>query len=450
METSNNRVTRIPWIDAAKAVSIFMIVLGHCADKSGEDNILLHLCMFTGVGVFFLLSGMTFCFSSDHHSVTGQPLGFPWFDNRPFRAFLSGLVRHIVLPYFIWSMISILIYGAAGPAAAAMLHSDRHNFSIWKNILGMFYANSGTGYMEWNRPLWFLPCLAVVELIWFALLKLILLIRFDGHNKPVNTESAQTFQQLRKGEKGAVFLPAALYAACLILPLIWFYCLASRGIRLHLPWETETAISVMPYFGIGRLIRGIPAEAGERHETPGNPEAENVPEIQADRESIKNAEGQQLWQNRKTWGRSERGKREKLLMLLLAAGLLIVECSLLKNTKYADFRADRFSDLPLFLPDAAAGILFTLTLAVSLQNSRALQYIGRRTLAILVMHKFPIMACKILLRAAGWEAATLPGMILTDLFMAAAVIALCLPVERLLSRFAPALFGKSLRPGIRR
>ena len=33
------------------------------------------------------------------------------------------------------------------------------SFNIWNNIFGMIYANPNLENMQWNQPLWFLPCL---------------------------------------------------------------------------------------------------------------------------------------------------------------------------------------------------------------------------------------------------------------------------------------------------
>ena len=37
--------------------------------------------------------------------------------------------------------------------------------SLWKNLIGMLYANSRTIYMRWNLPLWFIPCMSVTLII---------------------------------------------------------------------------------------------------------------------------------------------------------------------------------------------------------------------------------------------------------------------------------------------
>ena len=116
---------RLNGIDAAKGLAIMMVVLGHCADKNGPDRVLLHFSMFTGVGVFFLLSGATFCWRDGT---------FPWFDQRPFRFLTKSLWRSLILPYFIWGSISVVIYGLLGRYAAAELSSDRHHFDIGPNL----------------------------------------------------------------------------------------------------------------------------------------------------------------------------------------------------------------------------------------------------------------------------------------------------------------------------
>ena len=58
-----------------------------------------------------------------------------------------------------------------------------------------------------------------------------------------------------------------------------------------------------------------------------------------------------------------------------------------------------------------------------------------RTLAVLVMHKFPVMAMKLLLRNRRESILTDAGMMLVSVF-------LCLLAERILSRICPAVFGK--------
>ena len=358
---------RLNGIDAAKGLAIMMVVLGHCADKNGPDRVLLHFSMFTGVGVFFLLSGAAFCWKDGT---------FPWFDQRPFYSLAKSLWRSLILPYFIWGSISVAIYGLLGRYAAAELSSDRHHFDIGPNLLGMLYGNSGSGFMEWNRPLWFLVCLVWVELIWYFLLR-----------------SSRV---------------KWLYLCAMTIPFVWLYAQNRTGIHLCLPWELETAICVLPYFGAGRLLRGY-AVRWKGH-----------------RNGEKTRDG---------------GKTISVLTALAGAAALALLWILLKGVQDADFRADRFTDLRCFFPDMLLGAFGILALAQLFsgmdQMGKWIRYLGQRTLAVLVMHKFPVMAMKLLLRNRRES-------IWIDICMMLVSVLLCLLAERILSRICPAVFGKRM------
>lgn len=380
---------RIAWIDAAKGFAIFFIVCGHCADKNGADRILLHFSMFTGVAVFFLLSGMTFCWRED---------SLLYFDRRPFRDFLRGLLRGIIVPYICWSVISIAVYRILGAAAVHALGSDRSHFSFAGNLAGMLYGNSGSGYMEWNRPLWFLTCLAVTELFWYAV-----------------------FWQLTRTGKNSFPAYAEIAFIC-AASAGWFLYTNLHGIQLCLPWEAETALCVLPFFGLGRFVRAWIEESGA---------------ILFDK-----------WKAART---------------VLAAACTVMLWCLLWGVKDADFRADRFTQPWLFYPESLLGIGIVLLLAGAAVSEtgtgpgRLLVYAGRRTMAILVMHKFAIMAGKVLLAGLGFDLADLldrhgantalqiAGMTVFDIAAALCAIMLCLLAEQLLVRLVPFVFGKSVR-----
>ncbi len=371
---------RIEWIDTAKGIAIFLIVAGHCADKNGSCRILLHFSMFAGVGIFFLLSGMTFCWKEG---------AFPWFDHRSVRCFLRNLWRGLIFPYLFWGCISVGIYGILGRRVAEGLASDRKHFGVVPNLLGLLYGNSGSGYMEWNRPLWFLVCLVWVELIWYAIL----------HARR---------QKL-------------LFGAAMTLPFAWIIGQNLAGVHLCLPWELETAVCVLPYFGAGRLLRG---------EFPGSEEM-----------ALKNPAGRTTGNqvDSKTTGSKTAGMQQTALFAVLGTVSLVALWLLLWGAEDADFRADRFSEIGLFIPEMLFGIFGILTIARFLsgvpQVNRWMQYLGRRTLAVLVMHKFPVMAMKLLFHGRKES-------IGADLLMAVVTICCCLAAERLISAACPAVFGK--------
>ena len=381
--------TRIEWIDISKGIAMFLIVSGHCADKDGSDGILLHFSMFGGVALFFLLSGMTFCWKDE---------GILGFDERPAAEFFGKLARGLIFPYFIWSFISILLFTFLGQTAASALGTGEVRSEFCSNLLGMLYGNTASGYMKWNRPLWFLTCLVMVEIFMYGLLHLL----------------ATFYSQQRISVRGLYIL----YCIPIVLSICWLIWGNIRGIQLCLPWEFETATCVLSFFEIGRLLRIFARKAsGEKWRIFARPTG------------------------------------------LLGCGCLILLWISLLNVREADFRADIFSNPWGILPCAALGMMGVACLAKSVEGwpcigrvfRKLLVYIGERTLAILVMHKFVITGCKVIISRFTADSLKMPceqGFILLaitiieDFLMAAATVALCLVLESILSLYCPQLFGK--------
>lgn len=377
---------RILWIDIAKGLAIFLIVCGHCADKNGADRILLHFSMFAGVAVFFFLSGMTFCWKEN---------SFLYFDRRPFRRFLQGLFHGIVVPYVAWSLISIAIYQIFGAAAVGILQSEHSHFSFIGNLAGMLYGNSGSGYMEWNRPLWFLTCLVITELFWYAILRIL-----SNHEEVPE-------------------VPYMVIAALCLGSAGWFFYSNLHGIQLCLPWETETTFCVLPFFGLGRFARAWMIR-------------------QADRSDCK----------------------QRVKLFFFAAICAAVLWALLLGVEDADFRADCFTDPWLFYPEAMLGVSAVISLAGLIafygdtKFGKIAAYVGQRTMAILVMHKFVIMTERILFSKMGINLLDICGLsglnsgqllaweIVLDGIRAVIVVVLCLWAEHLLVQIMPWLFGE--------
>lgn len=358
---------RLSWIDTAKGLSILSVVMGHAAEKGGQDAFLLRLSMFLGVAAFFFLSGATFELGRAKEKTPVH--------------FLRNLGRTLVVPYFAWAFLSILVYGAAGEVAADRLHAETGHYAIVPNLLGMLYGNSnftgtgesGSGYMEWNRPLWFLTCLFIVKCSWYLLLRV-------------------------RGKRGKV-LHIAVFAGSVCTLVI-----GTQEPRLRLPWEAETAAGVLWIFGLGVLYMQRRAEiepAGAGHG------------------------------NRQCRGACFTGGALCVVLLLW----------LLVPPQAADFRADRFTHPLLTIPEVCLGICAILCFARALEGSCLLTYAGERTMAILVMHKFVLIALKILGREAGISR-SLWLLVPEDLVMTAAAAAVCLLSERILAPCLPWLFGK--------
>lgn len=92
---------RLEWLDAAKAIAMIFVVLGHvlrglhsAALLSNEKQFLVadQAIYLFHMPAFFLISGYTFA-----------GLNRPWFD------FIGKLAKSILLPYFIWSAVLIVM-----------------------------------------------------------------------------------------------------------------------------------------------------------------------------------------------------------------------------------------------------------------------------------------------------------------------------------------------------
>lgn len=134
---------RISWIDVAKGFGIFFIVWGHVL-RTGHFRVYLYAF---NVTLFFFLLGYTFKY------------------NCSLKDYVKLRFRRTMIPYYIWAVISIVIFLIMG--RFIVFDTSEASMSLWKNLIGMVYANSRTAYMKWNQPLWFIPCMNVtLIMVW--------------------------------------------------------------------------------------------------------------------------------------------------------------------------------------------------------------------------------------------------------------------------------------------
>lgn len=206
---------RIVWIDNARAIAIFFIVLGHINTNGQFCNYLNSF----HVPLFFFISGLTF-------STHDKPL-----------VFLKKKVKRILVPYWCFSLISIGIYMLLGRFAAQRLEGDDYYImSLWQCIYGMLYGSRGNGFLNWNRPMWFLPCLFSLLVISYLIGRFI----FRGKNKKV--------------------FAAIMLVLCLSLFAVMYY----RGIFPLLPFGLTQAASASPFFALGIMTRLLADDYGEK------------------------------------------------------------------------------------------------------------------------------------------------------------------------------------------
>ncbi|MGI8932869.1 acyltransferase [Leptolyngbya sp. BC1307] len=124
-QPSSKPVTRLLWVDYAKGLGIFLVVLGHVLRGLADNAILSTSFLFDYLDqwiyafhmpLFFFLSGL-FLYRST---------------SRPFKAFVINRLTILVYPYLVWSLIQeslqSLTYGSGDSSAGFLLLLD----SFWK------------------------------------------------------------------------------------------------------------------------------------------------------------------------------------------------------------------------------------------------------------------------------------------------------------------------------
>lgn len=184
---------RIDYFDIAKAITIFLVVVGHFAPFS-IDNPFYKIVLYAfHMPLFFMVSGVFV----RRHQTSGYGLAH-WKD------FLRKNIMALLVPYFIWALIF-------------------SKFSF-PNIPYILYGTDASLERAGSAPsLWFLPCLFVAR----TLMELILM-------------SSKHFQKINRHLYAAGFAVLAFVIAFLLPPLEMSY-----------PWGLNSAIA-----GLGFMLTG--------------------------------------------------------------------------------------------------------------------------------------------------------------------------------------------------
>lgn len=188
---------RISWIDIAKAIGIFYIVLGHVYEDTTIFRIILYLFH---VPLFFILSGFTYHYYKDQ------------------KEFILKKLKQLYIPYILVSIISIFIYLILGNYIGENVSLNAG--SLIQSLYFMIYANTNYGVMMWNRPLWFIPAL-LVSLVIINLIEII-------KNKPTKI------------------------IIVILLTALGMFCGYKQ---IYLPLQTEGALSMLIWIYIGIYLK---------------------------------------------------------------------------------------------------------------------------------------------------------------------------------------------------
>jgi len=140
--------TRIYWIDSAKALCIFLVVLGHAHIPLSfkSDIYVFH------IPLFFFISGLFFSFEK-----------YP-----DYKSFLKKRIFQLVIPYFFFNIFTYIFWVFIGRKVG----DDAHLLiSPFKPLVGIFFGTDADHYLEHCAPLWFLACLFTVENLYYLVFR---------------------------------------------------------------------------------------------------------------------------------------------------------------------------------------------------------------------------------------------------------------------------------------
>lgn len=186
---------RKAWIDQARGLSIFLVVYGHNFPLYEPYIYSFH------VPLFFFIAGLFHPAKTD-------------------RAVITRRAKMILIPYFVWSTLLFVFWWLVGRNYG---DSTEMNLSVTKNFLGIFYAQGGSDYMNWGIPMWFLPCVFVLFLLYAALQRI---------NNPM-----------------------ARYFGWSVLVLTGFAWPVFGG--GHLPWSLDVAMVALFFYGVGKWVKNL-------------------------------------------------------------------------------------------------------------------------------------------------------------------------------------------------
>lgn len=126
---------RIDWIDSAKAIGIFLVIIGHIMISPRLRGLIFSFHM----PLFYFISGLLFSIK------------------KPFKDFLLSKSKSLLIPYVAFSIISVIL-------VKLLINQQTNNF-VSTMIL------SKRNQIPYDDPLWFLTSLFVVEIIFYFIAK---------------------------------------------------------------------------------------------------------------------------------------------------------------------------------------------------------------------------------------------------------------------------------------
>ncbi|MCQ2470748.1 MAG: acyltransferase family protein [Clostridia bacterium] len=190
--------TRVNYIDISKGLGMFAVVWGHIMIKGATCSLVYGF----DIPLFFFLSGLVY--KPDKYKTIGS--------------FAKSRFKNLLIPYIIYFILTFVIWLAYCLAT----HYDGGNYlKIFSEII---FSHGSGEFIPQNPPLWFVPCLFVVETIYFII------------------------QKTNDITKIVVAFICAVLGYIMIIPNSFF------DFKSNLPWSIEGAFRALAFYVAGNLV----------------------------------------------------------------------------------------------------------------------------------------------------------------------------------------------------
>lgn len=191
------QTNRVAYLDMLKCLGMFIVVQGHIHPDYGWFSLPIHSYV---IPLYFLLSGLTF-----------RREKFPTFGT-----FAAHRAKTLLLPYAMFSVLTWAFWAAYNTA----LHNP---VDLWGPLLQTLFAQGSGTFLVHNVPLWFIPCLFVIESMYYFIDKL------------------------------SVRWNVVVCVACAFIG-VWMITGAYSNIFKLLPWSIESAFAAIIFYCTGNVL----------------------------------------------------------------------------------------------------------------------------------------------------------------------------------------------------
>lgn len=190
---------RVKYLDLLKCLGMFIVVQGHIHTHYGWFSLPLHSFV---IPLYFFLSGLTFRRSKFPH----------------FSGFIKHRLKTLIFPYVLFSIVTWGVWAAYN---YVLINAD---IDYWGPLFQTIWAQGSGNYLVHNVPLWFVPCLFVIESMYYWIDKL----------------------------KSQCQIIIVLIVCALIG--VWMINGQLSGFFHKLPWSTEGAFIGVIFYGFANLL----------------------------------------------------------------------------------------------------------------------------------------------------------------------------------------------------